>query len=101
MAIRFTPLASSDLEAIGDYIGQDNPTRAYSFVLEIRNQCRKIASAPMSYKCRPEFGESIQSCAFGKYVIFYKAEDAGVLIIRILHGAMDIAAHIRGIQPTV
>ncbi len=25
MAIRFTPLASSDLEAIGDYIAQDNP----------------------------------------------------------------------------
>jgi toxin ParE1/3/4 len=96
MEIRFTPLASSDLEAIGDYIGQDKPARAYSFVLEIRNQCRKIASAPMTYKCRPEFGESIRSCAFGKYVIFYKAEDDGVLIIRILHGAMDIAAHIGG-----
>ena len=96
MAIRFTPLASSDLEAIGDYIAQDNPDRAYSFVLEIRNQCRKIASAPSTYKCRPEFGESIRSCAFGRYVIFYKAEDEGVLIIRILHGAMDIAAHIGG-----
>ena len=59
MAIRFTPLASSDLEAIGDYIAQDNPDRAYSFVLEIRNQCRKISSAPLTYKCRPEFGESI------------------------------------------
>ncbi len=96
MAIRFTPLASSDLEAIGDYIAQDNPDRAYSFVLEIRNQCRKIASAPMSYKCRPEFGESIRSCAFGRYVIFYKAEDDGVLIIRILNGAMNISAHIGG-----
>ena len=96
MAIRFTPLASSDLEAIGDYIGQDNPASAYSFVLEIRNQCRKIASAPMTYKCRPEFGESIRSCAFGRYVIFYMAEDEGVLIIRILHGAMDISAHIGG-----
>jgi len=69
MEIRFTPLASTDLEAIGDYIGQDNPARAYSFVLEIRIQCRKIASAPMTYKCRPEFGESIRSCAFGRYVI--------------------------------
>lgn len=96
MEIRFTPLASSDLEAIGDYIAQDNQARAYSFVLEIRNQCRKIASAPMSYKCRPEFGQSIRSCAFGKYVIFYKAEDKCVLIIRILHGAMDIVAYMGG-----
>ena len=96
MEIRFTPLASSDLEAIGDYIAQDNQARAYSFVLEIRNQCRKIASAPMSYKCRPEFGQSIRSCAFGRYVIFYKAEDKCVLIIRILHGPMYIAAHIGG-----
>ena len=50
----------------------------------------------MTYKCRPEFGESIRSCAFGRYVIFFKAEDDGVLIIRILHGAMDIAVHIGG-----
>ena len=96
MVVRFTPLASSDLEAIGDYIGQDNLARAHSFVLEIRNKCRKIASAPMTYKCRPEFGEGIRSCTFGRYVIFYKAEDDGVLIIRILHGAMDISAHIGG-----
>ena len=94
MEIRFTPLASSDLEAIGDYIAQNNQVRAYSFVLEIRNQCRKIASSPMSYKCRPEFGQGIRSCAFGRYVIFYKEEDDCVLIIRILHGAMDVAAHI-------
>ena len=65
MEIRFTPLASSDLEAIGDYIAQNNQARVYSFVLEIRNQCRKIASSPMSYKCRPEFGQGIRSCAFG------------------------------------
>lgn len=32
MRLLLTPLAGQDLEEIGDYIAQDNPTRAHSFV---------------------------------------------------------------------
>jgi len=37
----FSPLAASDLEEIGDYIAQDNPHRALTFVREIRNVAKK------------------------------------------------------------
>jgi plasmid stabilization system protein ParE len=33
-----TPLAESDIEDIGDYIAQDHPDRAVSFVAELRVQ---------------------------------------------------------------
>lgn len=51
--VTFTPLAEADLESIGDYIAQDNPRRALSFLAELRAQCSKIANAPQAYQARP------------------------------------------------
>ncbi len=92
MGLRLTPLAVSDLEEIGDYIAQDNPARARSFVLELRKQCEKIERNPQGYRARPELAEGVRSCAFRHYVILYRIEGADVLIIRMLHAAMDIPA---------
>jgi len=93
MGIRFAPLAIVDLEGIGDFIAQDNPSRAYSFVREIRQQCEQISDFPLRYRARPELGEAIRSCAFGNYVILFRPEYTDVLIVRILHGALDITRH--------
>lgn len=90
--ITFSRLAERDLEDIADYIAQDNPRRALSFVIELRSQCSKIAEAPQAYRARPELGEGIRSCAYGSYVIFFQENPSGLAIVRILHGAMDIEA---------
>lgn len=93
MSLSFTPLASQDLEAIADYIAQDNPYRALSFVGEIREQCQKIAGRPLMYSSRPELGPEIRACPFGRYLIIFKPEpENATLIVRVLHGAMDIAS---------
>lgn len=90
MRLTLTPLAEQDLEAIGDYIAADNPTRALSFIRELRTQCQRIAANPPGYRLRPELGEDIRSCAHGNYVIFFVATPEAVTIIRVLHGARDI-----------
>lgn len=90
MGLRFTPLAVSDLEEIGDYIARDNPVRAESFVEELRKQCDKIAHNPLGYRARPEIAEGIRACAFRHYVILFRVDGDEVLIVRMLHGAMDI-----------
>jgi toxin ParE1/3/4 len=69
-----SPLAASDLEMIGDYIAQDNPHRAVTFIAELRNQCDKIAASPKTFRSRPELGENIRSSAYGNYVIFFQTE---------------------------
>jgi len=92
MRVIFTHLAVRDLEEIGDYIVRDNPRRALSFILELPQQCDRIAEAPQAYSCRPALGEGIRSCAQGKYVIFFREDRDGVGIVRILHSAMDIEA---------
>lgn len=92
MRLAFTPLAEQDLEAIADYIAADNPTRALSFVRELRVQCQRITLNLSGYRLRPELGDGIRSCAHGRYVIFFECESDGVLIVRILHGARDLPA---------
>lgn len=42
MRLTLTPLAEQDLEAIGDHIAADNPTRALSFIRELRAQCQRM-----------------------------------------------------------
>lgn len=90
MRLLLTPLAEQDLEEIGDYIAQDNPTRAHSFVQELQAQCQKICLNPAGYRRRPELSSEVRSCAHGNYVIFFEASEEAVTIVRVLHGARDI-----------
>lgn len=93
--IRFTTQAETDLESIGDYIAQDNPRRALTFLAELRVQCAKIASSPLGYRARPELAENLRSCAHGRYVIFFQPGKTDVLIVRVLHGAQDVPTQFR------
>lgn len=38
--------AKKDLEEIHDFIAQDNPTIALSFINSIQGKCRTVASSP-------------------------------------------------------
>ena len=90
MQLLITPFAARDLEEIGDFIAQDNPIRAGSFVAELRAHCQKICLNPLGYRLRPELSRHLRSCAHGSYVIFFESTTQQVTIIRILHGARDI-----------
>ena len=91
MQLLITPLAAQDLESIGDYIAEDNPMRAESFVAELFTQCQKICLNPVGYRLRPELSDDLRSCAHGNYVIFFEPTQNQVSIIRILHGARDLS----------
>lgn len=92
MRVEISPLGERDPEAIGDYIAEDNPRRALSFVAELRATCAEIARTPQAFRARPELGVGLRSCARGSYVIFFTASKTRLSIVRVLHGAMDIEA---------
>ena len=50
MQLLITPLVAFDLEEIGDYIAQENPIRAGTFVAELRAHCEKICHNPAGYQ---------------------------------------------------
>ena len=94
MPCRFTPAAKEDLRGISRFIAQDNPVRAYSFVDDLESQTRRIAKNPLAYRLRPEMGEGLRACPFGRYMIVFRLADDVVQVVRVLHGAMDIGNHL-------
>lgn len=90
MRCLFAARAAADLEEIGDYIAEDNPARAKSFIIELRARCKHIADMPRAYPLRPEIAPDIRTVATGNYVIFYSVHADHVLIERIAHGARNI-----------
>jgi toxin ParE1/3/4 len=86
----FSRLAEADLEAIGDYIANDNPRRALSFVRDLRDRCRAMVHYPRAAPLRPELGRGVRMIVFGDYLIFYRYSKGQVIIERVLHGARNI-----------
>lgn len=94
MRLVITPLAQRDLETIGDYIAEDNPVRAVTFIRELRAHCSKVRQMPQAYRLRPDIAEGIRSSVYGRYVFYFVIESDIVRIVRVLHGAMDAVAHL-------
>jgi toxin ParE1/3/4 len=83
----FSPRAQLDLEAIGDYIARDNPTRAVTFLEELRAHCDRIVTTPAAYPAREDLASGIRMAVHGRYRIFIRVGAAQVRIERILHSA--------------
>jgi toxin ParE1/3/4 len=91
MELFVSPAAEADLEEIGDYIAQDNPSRAVTFIDEVRSRFDAISRMPLAYAERPEIDPGVRACVHGNYVIFFYVTDSAVEIARVLHGARNIA----------
>lgn len=79
-----------DLAEITNFIALDNPARAFEFEEELLEHARRIGRAPLAYAKRADLGAGLRSCAHGVYVIFFRLDDQGVRIERILHGSRDL-----------
>ena len=77
MIVVITEAAEADLEAIGDWIGADNPTRALTSLSELRERCKSLATFPRAYPLVPRYEQlGIRRRAYRDYLIFYRiAED--------------------------
>lgn len=92
MRVEFSHAAENDLEQIGDFIAQDNPRRAYSFILELRSKCEALVELAGSFPLVPRYERhGYRRRVHGNYLIFYRIDNDRVSIVRILNGAMDYA----------
>ena len=90
MRLAFTPNAQTDLMAIGEYIARDNPERALSFVDELFARCQRISEHPTAFRQREELGGAVRCAPHGNYQIVFEADEDSVLILRIVHGRMNL-----------
>jgi toxin ParE1/3/4 len=84
---RLRPKAVEDLQAIGDFIAAANPARAVTFVDELLDVCARIAERPAAYRRRDDLAEGLRQAIHGRYLVFFTANEQGVVIERVLHGA--------------
>jgi toxin ParE1/3/4 len=90
MLVELSSFIESDLEAVADYIAQDNPIRAVSFIREIREELRLVGQNPLLYQLRPEIGEDARLAVVGRYVILFHIVGEVVRIERVIFGGRDL-----------
>jgi toxin ParE1/3/4 len=84
MRVELSSFVESDLDAIADYIAQDNPKRAVRFIREIRAQIHTVGQNPLLYQLRPEIGEGARIAVVGRYVILFRTIGEAVRVERSL-----------------
>ena len=89
--VRFTRSAERDLESIADYISHDNPRRAFTFVRELRNRCNALGEFPGLARGLPALGDDAHILVYKSYLILYRDLTDHVAILRVIHGARDLA----------
>ena len=92
MRMMFSSFVESDLDAIADYIAQDNPTRAVTFLAEIRAKLLAVAHQPLLYRLRAEIGADARVALAGRYVILFRIVGEVVRIERVVYGTRDLLA---------
>jgi len=86
----FTDQAIQDLDDIHDFVAEDDPAAAARLMDELEQKCGALAQTPAMGRARDELAPSLRSFPVGKYVIFYRLNEAGIEIDRVLHGAWDL-----------
>ena len=77
MRLELSPYIERIVKEIGDWIAQDNPTRAVSFIQEIREELRWI-------------GEDARLAMVGRYLILFRVAGEVVRIERMVFGGHDL-----------
>lgn len=90
MRVERSRFVEGDLEAIADYIAQDNPTRAVSFIREIRAEIHAIRQNPLLYRLHPQLGKEARIATVGRYVILFRITGEVVRIERVVYGGRDL-----------
>jgi toxin ParE1/3/4 len=89
---RLLPQAESDVEAIGDYIAEQDPTAAVRLIEALVRRWDLLTLHPFSGAPRDDIAPGIRHLIVGEYLTLYRVGDDAIEIIRVLHGRRNIDA---------
>ena len=90
MRIEVSSFVESDLDAIADYIAQDNPRRALSFIREIRALILELGNRPLRFRLQTELEEDVRLAWVGRYGILFRIHNDVVRVERVVYLARDL-----------
>jgi toxin ParE1/3/4 len=88
--LEFTEPAQADLQDIQDHIAEHSLAAARRWIRTLEIQCQKLGDMPGMGRRRDEFSPGLRSFPVSAYIIFYRATDDGIQILRVIHGSRDI-----------
>lgn len=92
--ISFTPRAERDIDEIFEYTADRwGHAQAEDYIGKIRARCAAIASGALVGRGASDIRPGYRRLWVGAHVIFYRAAQDRIEIIRILHARMDFTRH--------
>ena len=83
--------ATTDLEALAEYIARDSAFYASAFVQEIRDASRSLNEFSERGRIVPELGNpNIRELFVREYRLIYSIKESRVVILGLIHGKRDL-----------
>jgi len=89
--LELTEAAKADLRNIRRYIAEDSPQNARVFVAELTAKIAFIAETGFTGSPRDHVSEGLRAFPYKHRCIYYRLYVDRVVILRVLHGAQDVA----------
>jgi toxin ParE1/3/4 len=91
-AVCRTPAAEEDLIELWCRIARDNLQQADRYLDTIETKLQLLATAPRIGRIWDETQPAIRVLPFDNYMLFYRDSGRGIELIRVIHGARDVAS---------
>ncbi len=82
--------AQADLREIWGYIAQDSVLQADRLLSRFSLKFDYLANHDGLGRPRPELAQNCRSYPLGKYCLYFRPTEDGILLLRVLHSARDI-----------
>ena len=95
LILHYTPTVQVDIAEIGFYLAQRSRTVEDRFYKAVDHSIQFLLKAPRSGERRsysnPEYADMRvwQVSGFSNYLIFYRADETTLTVVRVIHGARD------------
>ncbi len=88
--IEILPAAEKDLEDIWLYIAAVSPTAADRLLRQLSQRIFSLATMPERNQLRTDIAPTTRCLIERDYFVLYEVQEDRVLIVRVVHGAMDL-----------
>ena len=90
--ISWSLTAGSDLQKIEEFIAKDSVLHAVAFVDRLIESAEKLKASPNIGRIVPEFSrQDLREVLFRGYRVVYLSSPETVTVLRVVHGARDLA----------
>ncbi len=90
LQIEITRCAQIDLDEIWTTIAQTDFLRADRYVAKLEAKISRLSKFPERGPDRSDILPNVRVLIEGQYLIFYRFDGHGVVVMRVVHGARDL-----------